>query len=398
MHSPLSRAARKAQFAAAEQAVRRHYTGPEDASFLLAHARAAAPDVALSEGWLADVLSRIAREQPHILRIPRSPEQWAARFPRYPTDAEGFAVALPATALPAIRASLERLGVAVVSVLTPEECQATIAGMFAEINSLTKPGRPTILPDVPHTWHSRNWPSRSKFLLRRPALHPVAFANRTHPVLYRLFAGLWEEERLCVTVDNWGIARGTRGMRFPQEDGSVAVEDRPRWSQEIAPHWDYNPWLFVDEVRSGRQPGWQGLLALVDQTVEGGCHRTLPGGTAFLEQWCQERVCPEGLGRQRRSHRPEADDPVRDWMQDIALRAGSIVLWSWGQLHASVPSRGSSLRLHQYIRLFPAASVDPFYVSHDRYAAPRVFREHPDALRGVPLTPLGERLLGVRPW
>ncbi|MFT5683569.1 MAG: hypothetical protein ACI8RZ_004501 [Myxococcota bacterium] len=184
-------------------------------------------------------------------------------------------------------------------------------------------------------------------------------------------------------------------MAFPQDDGTVTIEDRPKWHQEVRPHWDYSPWLFVGEQASGREPGWQGLLALNNQTAIGGCHRTLPGGRPFLSQWCGERVCPDTMGRKRMSHRPEADDPVRDWMQDIPLRAGSLVLWSWGQLHASVPSRGPDIRLHQYIRMFPSPAVDPFCTSHDRYAAPRILKDHPGALDGMPLTPLARRLLGV---
>lgn len=394
----LSRTHRKAQAARAAQAVRDHYTGPASVPDLLARAQAAAPDLPLSEGWLRAQLLRIDQEQPALRVVSRTPEQWAALFPRYPIDSDGFARPLPAHAPEAVRASLDTYGMAIVTVFSAAECAASVTAMFEEINSLRPAGRPAIHPDRPETWHARNWPSRSKFLLRRPALHPVAFANRTHPAIYELFSTLWGEERLAVTVDNWGIARGTRGMSFPQDDGTVSIEDRPRWHQEIKPHWDYNPWLFVDEVTGGREPGWQGLIALVDQTIEGGCHRTLPGGAPFLARWCAERVCPDSLGRKRASHRPAADDPIRDWMQDIPLRAGTMVLWSWGQLHASVPSRGPGLRLHQYVRMFPAESVDPFYTHHDRYAASRILPEHPGALRGLSLTSTAKRLLGVSGW
>ncbi|MFT5683568.1 MAG: hypothetical protein ACI8RZ_004500 [Myxococcota bacterium] len=173
----LTRAMRKAQVARAEEAVRQHYTGHDPHPTLLDHARAAAPDMDLSIHWLRALLSRIDQERPALRRVERTAEQWAAIFPRYPIDGDGFAQVIPAESLGTVQSALSTDGVAVIGVLSEAECAGTVAAMFEEINGRTKASRPTIDPARPHTWHSRNWPSSSKFLLRKPALHPVAFAN-----------------------------------------------------------------------------------------------------------------------------------------------------------------------------------------------------------------------------
>ena len=92
-------------------------------------------------------------------------------------------------------------------------------------------------------------------------------------------------------------------------------------------------------------------------------------------------------------------------MQELPLRRGHIVIWSWGQLHASSPNLSSRMRLHQYIRMFPAAELDPFYEQHDRYAPARVLAQHherfdPEARAALEreLDARGRRLLGLDRW
>jgi len=67
-------------------------------------------------------------------------------------------------------------------------------------------------------------------------------------------------------------------------------------------------------------------------------------------------------------------------------------------ISAIIHNLGATMRLHQYIRLFPAATVDPFWTVHDRYAAPRILKDHPSALNGVGLSPLAKRLVGEMEW
>ncbi len=201
-----------------------------------------------------------------------------------------------------------------------------------------------------------------------------------------------------MTVDNWGVTRGSKSIPVTNDAGEVEHVDRPRWGRPLSVHWDYNPWLFTRERADGRQPGWQALIALEDHDDENGCHLTLPGGERFLSTWCKERIYPEALGMKRRSHRPDEADPVRRYMQRIRLRRGQMVMWSWGQLHWNTPNVSTRMRLSQFVRMYPAHEVDPFYAQHDRYAASRILSKYPDASKGMVTSTRARRLLGLEPW
>ncbi len=291
----------------------------------------------------------------------------------------------------------------VVRVLSAEVCRRTVDAMFDDINAEArrkKCGSGEVSPSDPATWHAAHWPSRSKFLIRRPAFHPQAFSNRTCDALYTVFRHLWNEERLQVTIDNWGVVRGTRQIPVVNpKTGQTTREDRPKWGAGLRPHWDYNPWLFAKEQQNGHHHGYQGLLALEDHNLDIGCHRTLPGGAPFLAQWSRERVCPKSLGMKRASHRPAPDDSIRDWMQAIPIRQGDLSLWSWGQLHGSTQNNSSQMRLHQFIRMYPAPEANPFYAHHDRYAPARILHQYPEERAALECLDLrARRLLGLQSW
>lgn len=328
----------------------------------------------------------------------RTKEEWQQIFPRYPTTPDGFVRSFALEEAAQYTAALEEYGVVVVRVLDEDTCQKTVAAMFEELNSMVK--KVTLRPDDPSTWQDAYWPARSKFLVSRPALHPQAFLNRSDARIYEVFTTLWKETRLRVTIDNWGLVRGTKDIPIRQKDGSTTREEKPKWGQPIQPHMDYNPWLFVKERAQGFQPGYQGLVALNEQPEEVGCHLTLPGGTKFLQRFCQERTCPEELGEKRLSYRPAPDDPIREYMQPIPLRRGEMVIWSWGQIHGSIPNHSTKMRLHQYIRMFPAKEVSPFYEENDRYAPGKILQKYSSLIdiKALPIGARGRKLLGVEAW
>ncbi|MFN3198291.1 MAG: phytanoyl-CoA dioxygenase family protein [Bradymonadia bacterium] len=388
----MNREARAKAYAEAKAYVVRHHAahGYPDTEALRAvcfdAVQAAFPKLDLTARWLNMAIAEAARDAAR-----RSPEEWAEIFPRYPVDSDGFAESFEVENPDGYREALRRHGCVVIRLFEPERCEATIKAMFEEINAAgAAAGVPQAIdPNDPSTWSTENWPSSTKFLIDDPALHAQAFHNRLDPRVHTLFTHLWGDERLQTSIDNWGVQRGT-----------LAPGASPRWGAGLKPHWDYNPWLFVDELSRGRMHGWQGLLALVDQSLEMGCHLTLPGGEADLHRWCRETPYPEKLGLKRRSHRPTQDDAVRDWMQPLPLRQGHLLLWSWGQLHGCLDNHTDQLRLQQFIRMYPAPEVDPFYAEHDRYAAERVRRRTPEAQRsgGLELSARERRLLGLESW
>ncbi|CAB9512171.1 Phytanoyl-CoA dioxygenase (PhyH) [Seminavis robusta] len=389
---------------------------------MLEHTSALAPHVQLDRMWMERLLQKLAHRRPEIHVPERSPEEWTKLFPRYPTTDDAFVMSLEATEHDKIRETLNKYGLVVVKAFDTEVCEKTIEAMFDEINDLAAEraataGRPAPTPVNPYkqwTWVDSNWPSERKFLIPRPAFHPQAFENRVAPHVYQLFAALWGEDRLRVSIDNWGATRGSRNLNLNQEtttssgeDATIELTDKPRWGKGITPHWDYNPWLWVDEVeRQGRNPGYQAVVALNEHRPGMGCHYTLPGGTAFMSQWCQEHGCPSNVNMKRTSHRPPETDPIRQHMQEIPLRRGEMIIWTWGQLHATAENVSDKMRLHQYIRFFPAAETgDRFYEEHDRYAPRRVLRnygkdEAVPSLAALPesLGQLGRRLVGLEEW
>jgi len=266
--------------------------------------------------------------------------------------------------------------------------------MFEEINQMREHKGivgPAVDPNNSQTWFTNNWPSSSKFLLHDVALHPQAFTNRCSRRIYEAFAGIFEEKRLHVSVDNWGVHRGAKA--------------NPKWAVGLKPHWDLNPWRFVHDVANGVHPGYQGLVALTNQTLETGCHKTLPGSIHFARQWCLERRLND-VANSRKSHRPLDEDPVLPYMQPIPLRRGEMVIWSWGQLHGSSGSCCDEMRLQQYIRMYPAPEAgDMRYEEHDRFGCCRVLRS---CLRkgkvttrefdNLGLDGLGKCLLGLEVW
>ena len=371
----------------------------------------------------------------------RSPAEWEALFPRYPSespDGHGFLKSFEASDSEGISQALEKYGFCVVKALSKEQCEASVVAMFEEINALRVQkgieGPPVAVEDD-STWFDRNWPSSCKFLVDDVALHRQAFANRCSANVYQAFRGIWGESRLHVSVDKWGVARGAK--------------DRPRWRVGLKPHWDVNPWQCLRDLEAGVDPGYQGLIALRDQDplllllsfrrrarvneavffcthrprgssflspliffislffasedLETGCHLTLPGCRHFLKQWCLERPLSKVSGSAK-SFRASEEDPILRYMQPVPLRQGEMVIWSCAQLHGSTHNLSSKMRLAQYVRMFPApsAACKANYDEKDSFSCTRVLRK---CLRkgqlkwrdieDLNLDGLGRQLLGV---
>lgn len=328
----------------------------------------------------------------------RSEEEWQSLFPRYPTLENGFMHCFDSSDSEGMRAALQKYGFCVVKVLTKDECEQSVQAMFEEINHLRiQKGLegPLINVEDHSTWEDKNWPSNCKFLVDYVALHPQAFANRCSKKIYEAFCGIFQESRLHVSVDKWGVARGAKG--------------KARWRIGLRPHWDLNPWQCLRDFESGNpgipgHPGYQGMVALRDQDLETGCHLTLPGCTHFLKQWSLERKL-EKISKTMKSFRASQEDPLLRYMQPVTLRQGEMVIWSCAQLHGSSHNHSNKMRLSQYIRMFPAkeAGWSINYDERDTFSCtrvlPRVIRkgELPqEALEG--LDERGRCLLGLEQW
>ncbi|CAE8621646.1 unnamed protein product [Polarella glacialis] len=350
------------------------------------------PDSAAFVHWVhVELLRTEGPPQKH-----RSEDEWRALFPRYPSSStdDGYLLCFEPSNVDGIREALQKFGLCVVRVLTASQCEETVIGMFEEVNALRAYYGVVGPPVDPHnaaTWQSENWPSKNRYLVKDRALHKQAFANRCNGCIYEVFAAIFRERRLHVSVDNWGIARGAR--------------DNPDWAVALRPHWDVSPWRFVEDVQQGLDPGYQGLVALTDQNLETGCHLTLPGCTHFMEQWCAERR-QDWVGANQ-SFKAAEDDPVVPYMQPVPLRRGEMVIWSCGQLHASIGSSSQDMRLVQYIRMYPApeAGCKVNYEGRDPHGCVRALKRCFEtgeltqaAIDSFGLDALGKRLLALESW
>lgn len=68
----------------------------------------------------------------------RTPEEWDAIFPQYPTasDSDGYVLSYPASEPQNYIPLLHKYGCCVVQVFSREECNKTVAAMFEDLNSL----------------------------------------------------------------------------------------------------------------------------------------------------------------------------------------------------------------------------------------------------------------------
>ena len=237
--------------------------------------------------------------------------------------------------------------------------------------------------DDPDSWYSATPGEFGMVELNQSGMvelyhHQALWDNRQHPRVYGAFVDIWETEKLWVTIDRVNLnppARGEGGFQ-----GFV--------------HWD------IDTSLRPLPFGVQGVLALVDVEAGGGGLQVVPGFHRRFDDWVKTQ--------------PADRDP---WKPDISgydlvgveMQAGDLVIWNSQLPHGTSRNNSDRPRLAQYISMFPAPDDDPLRqerVASWRDRTPRVGPAFPGDPRrweiehGVTaeLTPLGEKLLGLKDW
>jgi hypothetical protein len=97
------------------------------------------------------------------------------------------------------------------------------------------------------------------------------------------------------------------------------------------------------------------------------------------------------------------EDPIRNFIQPMPMRKGSLLVWNSAIPHGTFPNNSSHPRLVQYLKMAPVS--DPAIVpaaknSTSGHNTVFGFGPHhlPTKSRGFYLTHLGERLMGFRDW
>eukprot|EP01083_Nonionella_stella_P246290 855264_1 len=267
---------------------------------------------------------------------------------------------------------LNYYGFVVLKVLTPTQVNKTINAMFNELYERTLElqkhnNRKIYKVDInnPFTWNSFNFPSPyGKFLTDRPAFAKQAFKNRCNNKMYFIWSTIFGQKNLMCTIENWGIQRGTKDLKFIDPETNKRIlncREQIKWRRNLRPHWDINPWTYSDNIENGKWKNlYQGALALSEQRMEDGTHLNLPGCMRFLKQWCDknknENVNPW-------KHNINFKDELIKYMQPIPLRKGEMVIWNFGQLHANTKNMSDRMRLSQYMRMLPCEKE---YIERDR--------------------------------
>jgi hypothetical protein len=331
-----------------------------------------------------------------------------------PVDSDGFIIGFNVEQQEEILAFFEKHGVVVVlNVLTDEQCQRSVDEVWLFMKEICNQN---IERDKPETWSS-GWPSFSQFgiLSNERWLYPQACDNRQNPNIYQVFRTLLGDNELITNITRAGLMRPTKNVFFPSIN---KTEDRDEWktvSEWL--HLDMNPLTGrattygFEAVAEGhfdktqnpleaqnkptnngmRIRKLQGILALVDCREDDGGFHAVPGFQHFIQTWTKQNqeLCLEtdGGGDPTTVQIPE-NDPIRQHIQRMPIRKGSLLIWDSRLPHGNFPNNSNSMRIVQYLHMAPVAdeAIRSYPLSKDDL--PSEFR----------LTDLGKKLYGFKPW
>lgn len=209
--------------------------------------------------------------------------------------------------------------------------------------------------------------------------HPALWANRQTQRIYDAFVDIWDREDLWVTIDRANLNTPNRGAR--PFDGFI--------------HWDCDTTLDPPPINA------QGVLSLVDTDEEVGGFQCVPEIFANFDAWKASQPSD------RNGWRPDLGSMQPTF---IPLKAGDLLIWNSLLAHGIRANRSNRPRIAQYIAMTPADESN----ANLRDWRIRSWRERiapqGDAFPGdprnweqtryqtAPLTPLGEKLLGLNSW
>jgi hypothetical protein len=208
--------------------------------------------------------------------------------------------------------------------------------------------------------------------------HQAQWDIRQHPDLHRIWATLWETDRLGVSLDS---------CRF-------TPPWQPGFAEPYGIHWDHDPW-------NAEKRAYQGVLALTDTAVDQGGFRCVPSLYHDRAPWPRA---------------PTIDrDGDENWLANTQGReivhataqAGDLIVWDSRLPHGNSQNRSSEPRIAFYIMMGPFPADDALRQAQiDSWRTGRCvpwWRSRPGYDRIEPwppanLTKLGRRLLGLDDW
>lgn len=210
--------------------------------------------------------------------------------------------------------------------------------------------------------------------------HQYLWDNRQEQRVYDVFVDIWDREDLWVTIDRANL------------NPPKAVKGNPNGFI----HWD------VDTAIRPLPIGVQGVLSLQKQDGDVGGFQCVPELFEHFDEWAKIQPADRD---------PMHPDTTGLKIVNVELEAGDLLIFNSLLAHGVRPNHSDRrIRMAQYISMHPAEPDN----EAERRERIRLWREldHPqrDAFPGDPrdwekhnavtatLTPLGEKLLGLKPW
>lgn len=241
-------------------------------------------------------------------------------------------------------------------------------------------------PNDPETWYA---PPRAEMKMKELTgtgmvevyNHQHLWDNRQMQRVYDAFVDVWGTEKLWVTIDR-------ANLNFPM---------RPGFEQKGFIHWDYDP--------ETRPQNVQGVLALADQTDENmGGFQCIPWLYRNYDAWKLSQP------KDRDRFQPNVAD-LQDKIVKVKLEAGDLLIFNSTEPHGIRPNNSKDkVRIAQYISMMPSEEDNEQLrqwrinswknrIAPEGYAFPGDPRKwEQEKYETAKLSPLGEKLLGLKPW
>lgn len=211
--------------------------------------------------------------------------------------------------------------------------------------------------------------------------HQYLWNNRQTQRVYDAFVDVWGTEKLWVTIDR-------ANLNFPLPKG---VEKKGFI------HWDYDP--------ESKPQNVQGVLALANQEDENmGGFQCIPWLYRNYDSW--KLTQPDDRDR----FQPSLDG-LEDKIVKVKMNAGDLLIFNSTEPHGIRPNKSKDkVRIAQYISMMPAEPENDAIknwrinswknrIAPEGYAFPGDPRKWEQTKYDTAkLSPLGERLLGLKDW
>lgn len=240
-------------------------------------------------------------------------------------------------------------------------------------------------PNDPATWYKPQLRDHQMKELNNTGMveiynHQYLWDNRQEPRIYDAFVDIWDREDLWVAIDRANLNPPNKAAR--STNGFI--------------HWD------VDTSLQPFPIGVQGVLALAKQDGDVGGFQCVPELFRTLEEW---------IKTQPGDRNPMAPDTTGLEIVNVSMNPGDLLIFNSLMAHGIRPNRSENrVRMAQYISMYPADEENEqerqvrITSWRERKAPQRAAfpgdpreweKEHAETAK---LTPLGEKLLGLKKW